>query len=212
MSNFDWGSIDFLEIEWDVDPRITAAAFTELAEEIDRDLVQPAVAARQVIMDDVREHFEREEAPSGERWAPWAPSYAPRAQSENIGILRKTEDLYDATQEITSWPIIGNDIWVNTATWPDYWRIHQQGGLIMSTQTMIRRMRRRRAKEEGASDHGRIPARPYIGLSEDAELVVFGVYDFWFQGKLRIITQRSTGLAQFQMPSGRIGKRIGLRN
>jgi phage gpG-like protein len=206
MSNFD-----ILEVDWDNDPIILAAKLEHLADSLDRDLGEPAVAARQVIIDDVREHFEHEQAPSGERWAPWAPTYAARAQSENIGILRKTEDLYNEVTSAASWPVIGNDVWVNTASWPDYWRVHQQGGLIMSSQTMIRRMTKTRSGQKGARDHGRIPARPYVGVSAEAEAKVVTVYDQWLTGELDIISSSATGLAYFRGAKGQIGGRIGFR-
>ena len=212
MSEVFWGDVVSLEVNWDEDPIILSGRFTEAALSLERNLDHPAVAARQIIIDDIKEHFEREEDPSGTTWQPWAPTYAPVAERENIGILRKSEDLYAAVTDITSWPVIGHDIWVNTNAWPDYWRIHQQGGVIGTARMHARKISKMRKNIEGWQGTGKIPQRAYVGISTAADDVIFGVYNFWFEGELRIIYSEMTGTAQFQMPSGRIGPRIGLRN
>jgi hypothetical protein len=207
MSSID---LEFIEVDWDADPRILAASFQELADNLERNLDEPAIAARQIMIDDVREHFEKEEGPL-KHWDPWAPSYAQRAQRENIGILRKTEDLFDATQEISSWPIIGNDVWVNTNSWPDYWRIQQEGGRIGGRMTSRRMAIRRYRGDKEADTFGVIPPRPYIWTSQSAEEQIAFIYDRWVEGELQIVINPLFGFAQTRLPSGVYGKKIGRR-
>lgn len=180
--------LEFLEIEWLGDPRIMAARFDELAADLEEKKVALLAAMRQIIIDDVKEHFEREQGPSGEAWEDWAPSYAPRALSENIGILRKTEELYDAATSLEAYPIIGDDVWVATNEFPDYWDVHQ----------------------EGTRDN-RIPARPFIGTSAAAQGRMNLIFHQWANGEMNILFSPLTGVSQPRLKSGRMGRRIGLR-
>lgn len=208
MSSFDF-DVTTLEFDWATEPRILAGRFDALARSID-DFVPPLVATRQVIVDDVREHFVNEEGPNGP-WQDWSPSYLPQALAENIGILRKTEALYDAATSITAYPIVGGDIFVNTNEFPDYWKVHQEGGSINSPRNIAKRVMHRRAgRDAEARIQGNVPARPYIWLSDEADMRIFEVFDGWMEGELQIFLSGQYSIAQSYTP-GHFGGRIGLR-
>jgi hypothetical protein len=148
-----------------------------VAEEIDiadvklRAFRVPLTQARAVIRSDVVERFETETDPEGNPWAEWSESYRPRAERENVGILRKesahhepagTPSLFEAVSDLSTYAIRsrgisqaaigGGDIALVGSNLPDYWVYHQDG-----TSNM--------------------PARPFFGVSEEAEATIYTIFD-----------------------------------
>lgn len=203
---------DSIEFVWEQpnDPLVESQRFAALANSL-KDLTPVLEASREVVVADVEEHFHEERGPTGESWAEWSPSYAPVASSKNIGKLRRrdTQDLYEAATDRTSYPIVGNEMFIDTGSFPVYWAIHQYGGLIMSTGTLLRRYGMRRRGEAKASQHGRIPARPYLGMSEEAEAKVFALFDQFIAGEIIEFVENplhGPGRIQPRLRSGRYGK------
>lgn len=179
-----------LDYVWEPErPAIVAGRFEQLAGDFE-DFTPVLGAISQIVQDDVAEHFEKEEGPTG-KWKDWAPSYYPKALSENVGILRKTEDLYDAATDPAAYPIIDNDVFIITNDFPDYWAIHNYGGT--------------------AGKGSRIPPRPYLWLSDEARAQSELVFELWATERIDIMFAPMTGLFQQRLASGQIGRRIGRR-
>src|SRR5262245_35227207 len=94
------------------------------------------IAAREIVQDNIRSHFEEETSPEGVSWAYWAPSYEPVALAHpNVGVLRRDEALYDAAGNNEAVIIAGNTIFYNTGALPDYGVWHHTGLPERTTQT-----------------------------------------------------------------------------
>ena len=158
-----------------------------------KDPTPALVVARQIAIDEVEQRFLTETDPSGAHWAEWSPSYAPVAEEENVGILRKTETLFDAATDPAAYPVadtgFGGDLFLDTAEFPDYWAVQNYGGTVG------------RGSE--------IPPRQYIGLSEEGTVAMAGVFDAWIGGLIDISVSQF-GTAQIREPrTKQYGVRIG---
>jgi phage gpG-like protein len=182
------GSLEFF---WEVDDDASPSALQAMANRIETlarsldDMTPVLVGAHQILSDDIREHFEREEGPDGP-WKGWAPSYAPKAESENIGILRKSEELFEAATSQNAWFITENDLWYNPNDLPPYWP----------------------ALNFGRTNGPKMPARPFLWTSEEAGMKVIELFDAWVGDEMNVVLS-SRGIAQTHTP--RFGPRIGLR-
>lgn len=159
---------DVLRFEWEYGETPAAMEMQLLsAQRYFENTVGVMEVAKRIAIKDMSEHFEREEDPSGQAWHPWADSYEQRAAAENVGILRKSEDLYYAAIDPSSYGIQGegNELVFDTSGLPDYWVFHDQ-------------------PTSGGTD--RIPARPFIGLSDEAEAEIEAQFVEWVEyGGLR---------------------------
>lgn len=172
------------------DPLLVAEAIG-VAESRERRFIAPLRVIRRTISDDVKESFLTETDPEGNPWDPWGESYADRAATENISILRKQPEyhrgggkqLYDAatnldnylirSKGVSSAAIGGGSIALIGSNLPDYWIYHQEGT-------------------------SRIPARPFIGVSDAAEEIIFRILDMHVEGSLAGATRR--GQPIFTLP------------
>jgi phage gpG-like protein len=182
-----------LDIGWKSgDDPLLMAREIDLADIKLRALRVPLTQARRVLRDDIVERFDTETDPEGNKWEQWAESYRDRAEKENIGKLRKepeyhTSDgpqLYDAISDLSSYSISslpgrvsssavgGGDIALIGANLPDYWIVHQEGQSISAVT------------HTGDSYTIRIPARPFLGTSEEAEAMVYEIFDMHVERSL----------------------------
>lgn len=203
------GSIEFYWKQPN-DPIVEARNISMLARQLN-DLTPVLEGAREIVIADVEAHFHEERGPNGEEWQEWAPSYAPVAARENIGKLRRrdSQKLYEAATDHSAYEITENDMFIDTSGFPIYWAIQQYGGLIMSGKTLIRRHTMRRRGEPAASDHGRIPPRPYLGTSAEAAAAIIDLFDNFLTGEIIRFEEnplRGPGAMQPRLRSGRYGK------
>jgi phage gpG-like protein len=173
------------------DPIFEAAGMRQLALELE-DFTPALEASKGIVIEDVRRHFEEQRGPTGEMWAEWAESYAPTAERDNIGKLRRrdTQNLYRAATDRMNYHVAGDALFLDTTGFPIYWAIQQYGGLI------------------GSKHGGTIPERPYLGMSAEAEIAVVGIFDMWMTGEIiGWIEQplRGPGVFQPRLKSGRFG-------
>jgi len=195
------------------DPLLVADAI-HVASEKERRFIGPLSVARRVIRNDIVERFDTETDPEGHPWRDWSPLYKDQAERENIGILHKQEQyhrpasntsdsLYDAVSKLTSYEIEsrgissaavgGGSIALVGANLPDYWIVHQEGAKFNFTT------------HKGETRQGMIPARPFIGVSDRAEEVIYGVLDMHVDGALAGAVRR-TGQPIMRIPG--IGTRF----
>lgn len=213
---FEWGSQTGryrLTAPQTSDPIIAANSIDALAADLN-DMAMPLEASREVIVRDVELRFQHEQAPDGSPWAEWAESYRPVAERRNIGKLRRegTEKLYEAATDRSAYRVDGNDMFIDTSGFPDYWAIHQYGGVVSSPGMKRTRAKERRAakrEERDPKSVGAIPARPFLGLSYDAQAAVGDIFDAWLSGEItefQVNPLRGPGALQPRLRSGRFGK------
>lgn len=143
---------------WEPDPMLYAQSVLAVERAL-ADKTAPLVAATEIVQADIRERFETETAPDGTKWQEWAPSYAPIAEKENVGILRKSEELYEAASSTEATVIRGDTVFYNTQTLPHYGLAHQQGQPERDPP---------------------LPARPFLGMSNESEAFIFAAFAEWF--------------------------------
>jgi phage gpG-like protein len=182
-----------LEFRWgrQRSPRVVANKIDKLDAGI-RDMLFPMVATRQILMDDINDRFEREVDPDGIPWKKHNDEYTRYLEIKGYPgtILRKDHALIDWLNEPTTFPIRGNDLFVDTENAPPYWRIHDRGGVAGRGVTM--------------------PKRSYLGMSEAAAFNTIDVFDEWIGGLLQIVIGPATGVAMERGELGRIKTRIGM--
>ena len=148
-----------------------------------RDPMLPLLAAKEYVQEDVALNFYKEQSPEGEPWEPWAESYQDYANNyPNVGILRQDEDLFDAATSEDAYVVSNDTLFFENSGLPSVGWGHQEG------------VPERRTKG-GASNP--LPARPFLGLSPQAEAVIFNVFAGWFDKSIDL----------FRTVTGRIGRR-----
>ena len=150
----------------------------------------PLEAARQEIIRGTERRFYTETSPEGAPWARWSESYYPRANVENISILRKQKEfhrpesepqLFDAatSQEayivqsysLSSGAYSGGDVALVGEALPEYWVYHQEGTTKM-------------------------PARPFLGADDQTETAIYAIFDGWVDRSFRGMVQRGPNIGQ----------------
>lgn len=209
------GSVNVV-LRWHPDPDEVEAALLQVAGYLDN-LSSPLRAARRILQDDIRERFETETDPEGHKWHELDEDYLAWKVSHGFDdrILRMTGDLYDAATAQTSFIVDSENgnVFMNTANLPPYWIVHQEG----SPAGLERRgLSKKKAKELGLDDDfgggmgagQNTPARPFIGVSADAEEMIFNAFDIWFYEGIQVKVS-SAGIVQHS-PGGRFGAPIDL--
>lgn len=169
---------------WEPAP-VEMAQAVLLVDDALRDVELPLMLAGQELQADVRQRFITETDPSGSPWQPWAESYLDRA-GENAGILRKTEDLYEAAIADEAVIVNGDTLFYDTSGLPEYGAYHQEG--------------KPHRKTKGGSPNP-LPKREFLGLSDVASIAIFATFADWFD--------RSIDL--FETATGRLGRRHAMR-
>lgn len=163
--------------EWEPDPSDLAASLMAVADALDTRVPMMAQTA-QIFRMDVAENFEGEHGPDGDPWAPWAESYENYAIENNVGILRQTEELFEEAVSSARF-IVSNDAVFYEVDMPVRGAWHQEG------------VPDRRTKS-GAPNP--LPARPFLGLSEEAASLIMETWGEWFDGAIMIYPSIGGGL------------------
>lgn len=182
------GSMEFHWAPTNKHPMIVANKIDELSIGL-QDMLPPMVAARQITVDDIKQHFEHEEGPDGTKWDEWSERYTKNKKPGTKLRRSETEDLYQAVTDESAYHIVGNDLVINTAGFPRYWHVHNVGGKVGNKATL--------------------PQREYLGISEAAAFEIINVFDQWVAGEVRLLISPMTGMAQ-RFVGNRIGGRIGM--
>lgn len=203
--------IIFSAIEVDaLDFNKAAVALNELAGYVS-EATPPLKAAKKIARDDMKERFDTEIRPDGDKWFALDPDYARRKQHD-VGfehpILTRSRDLREAATDEGAWSVSGESIFFSTGSLPEYWRVHQEGS---SDFGAIFHASANPAGEIGEQGGQNIPRRPFIGLSAEAEAEILEVFDIWFSEGIELARKRyaisSVGVLQTRTALGQFGPR-----
>jgi phage gpG-like protein len=144
-----------LEFEWHPEPIVVAEDVDLLAAQLN-DMSAPLKASMIPVIGAVENRFEEE----GPGWAQWAESYAARAAETNQGgILWRYGDLVEGATSVDSYLVTDHEIVWTGADAPPYWIFHQEGT-------------------------SKMPARPFIGLDDQAENEIVAIFGAWMDGAI----------------------------
>jgi len=161
----------------------------------------PLEGARAISQQNIGEHFDTKTGPDGQSWPEWSESYAESGRGvellEQSGALRAAATAPSAFH-INVWNG-GGELFFD-ADLPSYGLAHHSG---LSGRT----------NRWGAPSP--LPARPFIGLSEDAEIAIVETFDAWvgsivggFSSGIYVHEHTPSHWVQTRLPSGRWGPRI----
>lgn len=204
------GTISF---EWYPDPDVVAMELIETSENLE-DRSVPLALSRVVAQQEHMDHFESQSDPEGTPWRPWSASYAPIAAATNVGqILQRYMDLEYAVVSPEAYPVTLDSVFFSTAGLPEYWLWNQEGtgsfqnwGFI-DTRTEEIRSRGLKVYMPGGINWGigkgqALPARPFVGMSVEAQLKILEIFDMWFDSAVTSVFQRGTKLVVAQRAAG----------
>lgn len=187
------------------------------------DLTLPLLAARRIAMEDMQKHFDQEIDPDGNPWVPLTDEYlsSKLAQGYPADILHREGDLEAAATDESAWLITDNTLMFNAANLPSYGLIHQEGsdegmfggrfdesGQFMHATSHFNAGKRSQDIGRG----GALPARPFIGMSDEALGETAFVFDLWADEAVNIMIQGEgalfPGMVMTRDPAGRITGRL----
>lgn len=196
------GSIEFF---WEPDPSVIAAKLMSLAGYLEN-FGPPLAASQQVAIADMQNHFDTESGPEG-AWAPHSPETVKRWGEHSI--LDLTGAMRSAATSPSAFPIDGNDLFFSTAGLPPYAMIHETGRQGEFAGALRQMQEQGHELVEGFEfTGGGMPPRPFIGVSEEAQLQIIEIFDAWFEGGVSGFYSAG-GTVQTRLPGGRFGPKIG---
>lgn len=182
----------------------------------------PLSASARILAEDTQERFDTETDPDGDPWIPLDEEYLTTKQSLGYpdDILHREGSLERAATQISAYKVVGNSVFFDTGGLPSYGMLHQIGLGDEANVGLASRHRFRAkddpeyARQEGGSHTnlgvGRgqaLPARPFIGMSEQAEEKIWAAFDLWFDEATDVFISK-TGTIQKRLPSGRFGPKV----
>jgi len=155
---------------WEPDPIVYANSMMNVATALENRAV-PLAAASEAVQMDIRERFETETDPQGNKWQPWADSYAHYASIfPNKGILHQTGALEEAATSSEAIQFTHNSVFYRTGNLPSHGLEHETGNLDREPP---------------------LPQRSFLGLSDEARGVIIGNFYEWFDGAINLfVTSR----------------------
>jgi Phage virion morphogenesis family len=203
-----WASLGSFQgdliIEVIPDPDELANAYLRVAEELD-DTRAPLQASKIVAREDMQAHFDTETAPDGSRWEILSEVTEDEKMRKNypLDVLRRSGLMEDLATSESNWRVLGDTLWFDTSGLPTrkgrpYWYFHQEGA-SSSIEYDI--------GGETVTFDWDLPARPFIGLSEDAQLRVIEIFDAWFDDSIMTF-EHPSGRIQTMKPGGGFGPMV----
>lgn len=175
-----------MQIYWDPDPIVWGEAILEVDEALSHVEIPLAFSA-ELVSEDIKRRFDTESAPSGAPWKEWSDNYVDYAEAfPNTGILRQTDETYDAATDPEAMIVNGNTLFFDENALPDQGFYNQDGAP------------NRRTKSGAANP---LEARPFLGLSDEATGYIFATFEEWFEQAIMI----------FETPTGKLGIKHQLR-
>lgn len=165
-----------IHVEWSPDPIVFGEALIEASSDV-ADLTLPIALAAQEVQADIRERFDTETGPDWEPWTPWSDSYAPKAEAfPNIGILQRTGELASSAENAV---VVNDDtVFFNEGDIPPYGPWHQEGV-------------EDRGGGRGGTTPNALPARPFLGLTDETVVFIYGVFEDWFSHIIEVYNTRT---------------------
>ena len=175
-----------MQIYWDPDPIVWGEAILEVDEALSHVEIPLAFSA-ELVSEDIKRRFDTETDPSGNPWEEWAENYKDIAEAfPNAGILRQTDETYDAATDPEAMIVNGNTLFFDEGVLPDQGFYNNDGAPGRRTK--------------GGSPNP-LPARPFLGLSDEATGYIFATFEEWFEQAIMI----------FETPTGKLGIKHQLR-
>jgi phage gpG-like protein len=155
--------------------------------------MEPMMAvAREFLIEDMQDRFDREVDLNGVPWPPRNPQYLKQLNKTGYKgrkILQKDYHLIEAVTDRDSYKVTAKTLSINTRGWPVYWHAHNVGSTVG------------RGKK--------LPKREFLGMSEAIAFDLIEAFDDYVEGWLKVIwPKRSTGIPMERGALGRISKRI----
>lgn len=198
------GSITF---EWVPDPNVVAGEIMKLAGYLEN-FLPPLEASKGIAKQDMEMHFDTETSPDGAPWAPLNSEYAQKRGSAHP-ILQLTGAMKDAAVSDAAYLIDGHDLFFTASGLPFYWIFHETGraGLSGMAEFLARAKAMGLGVVEGATGGG-MPARPFVGISFEAQLLIVEAFDAWFEGGISGFYTHPGGTVQKRLPGGQFGSAL----
>jgi hypothetical protein len=116
--------------------------------------------------------------------------------------------MHDAAVSDSAYPIDGHDLMFDSSGLPFYWIFHETGrSSNISGMAEFARKAAELGMHVDESAGGGMPARPFVGVSFEAQLQIVEVFDAWFEGGIAGF-YTGGGSIQTRLPSGRFGPAI----
>jgi len=202
-------------LEWTPDPDEVEQALVEAASDLE-DMSGPLRASARITMLDIQNNFDTESDPDGKKWVPLDKDYLEYKTSlgGDTRILHLWGPLERAATMFSNFVIEGEEglLLYNTENLDalaPYWDSHQSGTETEAGKALgFSRVTAELLGEDvsdmpGPGTGAAIPARPFIGVSGEAEEMIFEVFDLWVSDQIQIKIS-SAGIVQ-NAPGGRFG-------
>jgi hypothetical protein len=194
-----------VSITWVPDPKIIAAKLLELAGYLEN-FIPPLMAAKGIAQQDMQEHFDTESGPDGAAWAPLADSTIERWGDHPI--LQLTGAMRDAATSEGAYQIDGRDLFIDTSGFPPYWVYHETGTSGAGMAPILEELKAKGFEVDPLAGGG-MPARPFVGISFEAQMLIIEAFDAWFEGGVSGFYVRPSGKVQTRVGSGKFGPMLG---
>jgi hypothetical protein len=171
------GTIEFF---FEPDPEILARKIMALSGYLEN-FIPPLEASREIAIADMQNHFDTESGPEG-AWAPLSAETIKRWGEHPI--LNLTGAMEAAATSPSAYPIDGNDLFFSTAGLPFYAMYHESGRKGEFHHAIAQMAKAGGFKLAAGYEYtgGGMPPRPFIGISEAAQLQIIEIFDAWFEG------------------------------
>lgn len=194
-----------------------ARGFVRLSEYVE-DFGPPLRAAKAIAKADMHNKFDTDTGPEG-KWKALDPETVKRkARSSTLrthatDILTHTGYMEKMATSEAAYTITPDELIFNTAPLPDYWSVHE-GGTGTVTIHHVRNPLTREVNpvefrsgegKRGATGHA-TPPRPWIGLTDEAELQIAEVFEIWYEEGVNLAIS-GAGTVQ-ERNQGKFGRRL----
>lgn len=159
------------------------------------DRAGPLIASARILADGTQRMFDTETDPDGEPWTPLDEEYLENKISLGYpeDILHRTGALEKAATNIDAFIVTEDAMFLDVSGLPEYGLLHQTGsgsenaGLAARHRAAAKNEPGYAKREGGAHSNtgigtgNALPARPFIGMSEETEGSLLTLFDLWFE-------------------------------
>lgn len=217
-----------IEFVWVPSPEVVSQEIMRISGYLE-DMVGPLRISKQLAREDVARRFRTQTDPEGNPWVEWSESYEPYALRTNLGrILEQSLSLKEAATLSSAYLVTGNSLFFDTSVFSaiatkkdpqgERWIWHQEGRTRSTALSGVQDDQAEfiaRAKSLGLTPNelqlvttgeNELPARPFLGLSFEAEIQIVEVWDQWFDGAIAVgVSQKGKVFARHARrgPGGR---------